>query len=113
MFLAGRDANEQPTRIMMKGARVGFHQGAIATLSTNQTYSATQVAAAAEFGQDMVRRINAYFHEIKADPEFLTLVLSAPNRSLTLLNEFAALRLGIYVMDTTTQRLTAPAELKR
>ena len=60
-----------------------------------------------------MRRVNAYFQEIKADPEFLTLMLSAPHRSITLLNEFDALRLGIYVMDTTTQRLTAPAELKR
>jgi len=113
VFLAGRDSNEQPMRIMMKGARVGFHQGAIRTLPTNQTYSASDIATAAEIGQEMVKRINAYFHEIKADPEFLTMVLSAPNRSITLLNEFDALRLGIYVMDTATQKLTTPADFKR
>jgi hypothetical protein len=113
VFLAGRDASEQPMRIMMKGARVGFHQGAISTVPANQTYSASDIQTATEMGQDMVKRVNGYFQEIKADPEFLTMMLSAPNRSITLLNEFDALRLGIYVMDTATQKLTTPADLKR
>jgi hypothetical protein len=113
IFLAGRDASEQPMRIMMKGARVGFHQGALSAVPANQTYSATDIQAATQIGQDMVRRVNTYFQEIKADPEFLTMMLSAPNRSITLLNEFDALRLGIYVMDTATQKLTTPADLKR
>ena len=113
VFLAGRDSNEQPMRIMMKGARVGFHQGAIAALPTNQTYTAADIAKATEVGQEMVKRVNTYFQEIKADPEFLTMMLSAPNRGITLLNEFDALRLGIYVMDTATQKLTTPADLKR
>lgn len=113
VFLAGRDPNEQPLRIMMKGARVGFHQGAIGTLPAGQVYSASDIETATGIGQDIVKRINAYFHEIKADPEFLTLVLSAPHRGITLLNEFDALRLGIYVMDTATQKLTTPADFKR
>lgn len=113
VFLAGRDASEQPMRIMMKGARIGFHQGAISGVSANQTYSASDIATATQMGQDMVKRVNGYFQEIKADPEFLTMMLSAPNRSITLLNEFDALRLGIYVMDTATQKLTTPADLKR
>jgi len=113
VFLAGRDASEQPMRIMMKGARVGFHQGAISAVPANQTYSASDIQTATQMGQDMVKRVNGYFQEIKADPEFLTMMLSAPNRSITLLNEFDALRLGIYVMDTATQKLTTPADLKR
>jgi hypothetical protein len=113
IFLAGRAHDEQPMRIMMKGARVGFHQGAIAALPSNRTYQASDMEVATALGQDIIRRVDAYFHEIKADPEFLTLVLSAPNRSITLLNEFDALRLGIYVMDTATQKLTTPADFKR
>jgi hypothetical protein len=113
IFLAGRDHNEQPMRIMMKGARVGFHHGAIPALPSNRTYLASDIETATEIGQDIIRRVDGYFHEIRADPEFLTLVLSAPNRSITLLNEFDALRLGIYVMDTATQKLTTPADLKR
>ena len=113
IFLAGRDASEQPMRIMMKGARVGFHQGALSAVPANQTYSATDIQTATQIGQDMVRRVNTYFQEIKADPEFLNMMLSAPNRSITLLNEFDALRLGIYVMDTATLKLTTPADLKR
>src|SRR5215510_187709 len=113
VFLAGRDASEQPMRIMMKGARIGFHQGQISSVPANQTYSASDIQTATQMGQDMVKRVNGYFQEIKADPEFLTMMLSAPNRSITLLNEFDALRLGIYVMDTATQKLTTPADLKR
>jgi hypothetical protein len=113
VFLAGRDASEQAMRIMMKGARVGFHQGAISAVPANQTYSASDIQTATQMGQDMVKRVNGYFQEIKADPEFLTMMLSAPNRSITLLNEFDALRLGIYVMDTATQKLTTPADFKR
>ena len=113
VFLAGRDAREQPMRIMMKGARIGFHQGQISSVPTNQTYSASDIQIATQIGQDMVKRVNGYFQEIKADPEFLTMMLSAPNRSITLLNEFDALRLGIYVMDTATQKLTTPADFKR
>jgi hypothetical protein len=113
VFLAGRDASEQPMRIMMKGARVGFHQATLSTVPANQTYSASDIQTATQIGQEMVKRVNTYFQEIKADPEFLTLMLSAPNRSITLLNEFDALRLGIYVMDTATQKLTTPADLKR
>ena len=113
VFLAGRDQDQQPMRIMMKGARVGFHQGAISQLPANQMYSAADIQAATGFGQDMIKRINAYFHEIKADPEFLTMVLSAPHSSITLLNEFDALRLGIYVMDPATQKVITPTEFRR
>lgn len=113
VFLAGRDANEQPMRIMMKSAKIGFHQGAIGTLPTNVNYTAADIEAATEFGQEMVRRVNSYLQEIKADPEFLTMMLSASHRSIALLNEFDALRLGIYVMDPTTQKLTTPSEFKK
>jgi hypothetical protein len=113
VFLAGRDRNDQPLRIMMKGARIGFHQGKMGALPSNRMYSASDVEMATAFGQDIIKRIDGYFREIKADPEFLTLVLSAPNREITFLNEFDALRLGIYVMDTATQKLTTPADFKR
>ena len=93
--------------------RVGFHQGALSSVPANQTYSASDIQTATQIGQEMVKRVNTYFQEIKADPEFLTMMLSAPNRGITLLNEFDALRLGIYVMDTATQKLTTPADLKR
>ena len=114
VFLAGRDkASDAPLRIMIKGARIGFHQGALGNIAQDKTYSAAAVEYATAAGQEIVKQINAYFNEIKADPEFLTLTLSAPNKSITLLNEFDALRLGIYVMDPATQRLTTPADFKR
>ena len=112
MFLAGRTAPGQVARIMIKGARVGFHQGGI-TVPSGQTFTAADVQAATGIGQDIVRRVNTFFSEIKADPEFLTLFLSAPHNSITLLNEIDALRLGVHVMDPTTQRLLQPGELSR
>lgn len=108
LFLAGRDkATAEPMRIMIKGARLGFHQGSI-RVATDKQYSANDVRAATGAGQDIVRRVQTYFNDIKVDPEFLTLFLSAPNDSLTLLNELDALRLGIHVMDPATGRLIPP-----
>lgn len=112
MFLGGRDLTSgQPSRIMMKGARIGFHQGHIAGLQ-QRAYTADDINKATAFGQEMVRSANAFLAEIKADPEFLTLFLSSPAATVTLLNELDALRLGIYVMDPQTRTLLSPDTLK-
>ena len=108
VFLAGRDINtEQPSRIMVKGAKVGFHQGRISELP-DRSYTAQDINTATQVGQVIVKQVNAYFAEIKADPEFLTLFLSAPNSTVTLLNELDALRLGIYVMEPLSKKLLTP-----
>lgn len=112
VFLAGRDINtDQPARIMMKGARLGFHQTRISNLP-NQSYTAEDINAASGLGQNSIRKLDSYFKEIKADPEFLTLTLSAPNSTLALLNELDALRLGIYVMDPQSDKLLTPDQFK-
>ena len=112
MFLAGRDViTEQPSRIMVKGARLGFHQTRLSNLP-NQNYSVQDIAAATQISQDSIKKLDAYFREIKADQEFLTLALSSPNRSVTLLNELDALRLGIYVMDPQGNKLLTPDQFK-
>ena len=113
MFLAGRDyVTDEPSRIMMQGAKIGFHQGRLGRLS-QQAFTADDVNAATQVGQEIVKQVNAYFNEIKADPEFLTLFLSAPTTSLTFLNEFDALRLGIYVMDPKSKKLISPDQFKQ
>lgn len=112
VFLAGRDINTvQPSRIMMKGARLGFHQTRLSNLP-NQTYTAEDINVASALGQDSIKKLDSYFKEIKADAEFLTLTLSAPNSTVALLNELDALRLGIYVMDPQTDKLLAPDQFK-
>ena len=112
MFLAGRDViTEQPSRIMVKGARLGFHQTRLSNLP-NQNYSVQDIAAATQISQDSIKKLDAYFREIKADQEFLTLTLSSPNSSVTLLNELDALRLGIYVMDPQGNKLLTPDQFK-
>ena len=112
MFLAGRDViTEQPSRIMVKGARLGFHQTRLSNLP-NQNYSVQDIAAATQISQDSIKKLDAYFREIKADQEFLTLTLSSPNSSVTLLNELDALRLGIYVMNPQGNKLLTPDQFK-
>ena len=112
MLLAGRDViTEQPSRIMVKGARLGFHQTRLSNLP-NQNYSVQDIAAATQISQDSIKKLDAYFREIKADQEFLTLTLSSPNSSVTLLNELDALRLGIYVMDPQGNKLRTPDQFK-
>lgn len=113
MFLAGRDMSSGlPSRVMMKGARIGFHQ-AVITGVQQQAYSADDINAAARLGQEFVKLVNAYFTEIKVDPEFLTLFLSSPNTSVTLLNELDALRLGIYVMEPLSGKLLTPDQFRQ
>ena len=113
LFLAGRDfRTEQPSRIMVKGAKVGFHQTSLGNLP-EQNYSARDIAAATEIGQNNIRALDSYFKEIKADPEFLTLTLSASARNLTFLNELDALRLGIFVMDPQSDKLLTPDQFKQ
>ena len=112
VFLAGRDLfTDQPSRIMMKGARLGFHQTRLSNLP-NQNYSAQDIDTATRIGQDSIKKLDGYFKEIKADSEFLTLTLSAPNSTVTLLNELDALRLGIFVMDPQSNKLLTPDQFK-
>ena len=112
IFLAGRDAQtERPSRIKMKGSLIGFHQSRIATVE-QKSYSAEDINGATRLGQDFVKNLNAYFNEIKADPEFLTLSLSAPSSSLTYLNDLDALRLGIYVFDPAVSQLLTPEQFR-
>ena len=113
IFLAGRDLfSDQPSRIMMKGARLGFHQTRLSNLP-NQTYSAQDIDAATRISQDSIKKLDGYFKEIKGDPEFLTLTLSAPNSTVTLLNELDALRLGIFVMEPQSGKLLTPDQFKQ
>jgi hypothetical protein len=120
IFLAGRGPDDRPLRIMMKGARVGFHQGRLGPApgqgqppSSPDRSPGLDVDFGVAYGQDLIKGVDSYLREIKADSEFLTLVLSATNRTVTLLNEFDALRLGIYVMDPATQKVTTPGDFKR
>jgi hypothetical protein len=120
IFLAGRGPDDRPLRIMMKGARVGFHQGRLGPPpgqaqppSSPDKSPGLDVDFGVAYGQNLIKGVDSYLREIKADSEFLTLVLSATNRTVTLLNEFDALRLGIHVMDPATQKVTTPGEFKR
>ena len=113
LFLAGRDyQTDRPSRIMMQGARIGFHQGRFQHI-LEKDYTAEDVSSAAGQAQGWIAQINAYFNEIKADHEFLTLVLSSPTRRLTYLNVIDALRLGIYVMDPMSKKLLTPDQFKQ
>lgn len=109
IFLAGRDAaSGKAMRIMMSGARIGFHQASSGTIRPDQTVTAAEAAAAQTNVQTAIAQIDAYFRELGIHSEFLTLTLSAPNSTVNLLRELDALRLGIFVMDPSTQKLLTP-----
>ena len=112
-FQAGRDHRTgEPLRLMVSGAKLGFHQIS-AKFDPQRSYSGADMAVAFEKSQQGIAAIEAYFREIGANLEFLTLLLKAPSASIALVNEFDALRLGIHVMDQSTQRLLAPGDQGR
>ena len=111
IFLAGRDSETgQPARIMMSGAKIGFHQAryyGLADTITRDKADELQTEI-----QDSVARLNNYYRDLGIDPEFMELSLSAAHNDIALLSELQALRLGIYVMDTHTGKLMTPAAFK-
>ena len=113
IFLAGRDAAGKPMRIMMSGARIGFHQAASRQLSETDTVTAAEASAAQTGVQNAIAAIDAYFRDLGIQSEFLTLTLSSPNSTVSLLRELDALRLGIFVMDPSTQKLLTPEGFKQ
>jgi hypothetical protein len=116
IFVAGRDASSgNPMRIMMSGARIGFHQISSSSPNANPNQQVSAAAAAQQQTgvQTAIAKLEVYFREIDVDREFLTLTLSAPANSLTFLREFDALRLGIFVMDPSTGRLITPTGFRQ
>jgi hypothetical protein len=103
IFLGGKSRSGKPGRIMMKGARIGFHQASVALGQGN--YSAAQVNSAMSAGQDLARLTTEYLRDVGADNEFLTMALTARPNEFKMLNELDALRLGIPVMDGLSNKL--------
>jgi hypothetical protein len=103
VFLGGKSRSGKPGRIMMKGARIGFHQASVALGQGN--YSAAQVNSAMSAGQDLARLTTEYLRDVGADSEFLSMALAARPNEFKMLNELDALRLGIPVMDGLSSKL--------
>jgi hypothetical protein len=103
IFLGGKSRSGKPGRIMMKGARIGFHQASYALGQGN--YSAAQVNSAVSAGQDLVRLATEYLRDVGADPEFLSMALTARPNEFKMLNELDAMRLGVPVMDGLSNKL--------
>jgi hypothetical protein len=103
IFLGGKSRSGKPGRIMMKGARIGFHQASVALGQGN--YTAAQVNGAMSAGQDLARMTTEYLRDVSADSEFLSMALAARPNEFKMLNEIDALRLGIPVMDGLSNKL--------
>jgi hypothetical protein len=114
IFLAGRDhATGNPSRIMISGAKIGFHQNATAKLKPDDKISAAEAEARQTTVQNGIAYIDAYYRELGIDNEFLKLTLSAAANTMHLIREFEALRLGIFVMDPSSGRLITPESFKQ
>jgi hypothetical protein len=97
-FLGGRDsATGKRLRVMMSGAKLGFHQFS-ARFDPARTYTQKDMSVAVEDAHRVMDAIIGYLRSIDEDLSFLTLMLRAPNESMTLLDEDSAIRRGIHVM---------------
>ena len=104
----GRDtATGLRHRVMMSGAKLGFHQFS-ARFDQARTYSQKDMSVAVEDAHRVMDSIIGYLRAIDEDLSFLTLMLKAPHESLTLLTEEAAVQRGIHVVRGTAQSLIDP-----
>jgi hypothetical protein len=110
-FLGGRDAaTGKPLRVMMSGARLGFHQFG-AKFDTTKTYTKKDMAAVVEDAHRAMDAIIGYLYAINEDLNFLPLMLRAPHEAITLINADEALMKGIHVMEQKTQRMIDPSNI--
>ena len=110
-FLGGRDAaTGKPLRVMMSGARLGFHQFN-GNFDPAKTYSKKDMASAVEDSHRVMDSIIGYLHDIGEDLAFLPLMLRAPHEAITLVSDDEALMKGIHVMEQKTQRIIDPSNI--
>ena len=110
-FLGGRDAaSGKALRVMMSGARLGFHQFG-AKFDTTKTYSKKDMAGVVEDTHRVMDSIIGYLHAINEDLDFLPLMLRAPHEAIMLVNDDEALMKGIHVMEQKTQRIIDPGNI--
>ena len=111
-FLGGRDAaSGKRLRVMMSGAKLGFHQFG-AKFDPSRTYTQKDMSTAVEDAHRVMDAIIGYLRSIDEDLSFLTLMLRAPQESMTLLSEDAALERGIHVTGRNAQSLLDPSNAK-
>jgi hypothetical protein len=110
-FLGGRDAaTGKPLRVMMSGARLGFHQFG-AKFDPAKTYDKKDMSTVVEDTHRVMDNIIGYLHAIGEDLAFLPLMLRAPHEAITLVNDDEALMKGIHVMEMKTQRIIDPSNI--
>src|SRR6516162_6351545 len=90
-FLGGREAaTGKPLRVMMSGARLGFHQFG-AKFDNTKTYTKKDMATVVQDTQRVMDAIIGYLRAINEDLDFLPLMLRAPHEAITLVNDDLAL----------------------
>jgi hypothetical protein len=110
-FLGGRDAaTGKPLRVMMSGARLGFHQFG-AKFDNTKTYTKKDMATVVQDTQRVMDAIIGYLRAINEDLDFLALMLRAPHEAITLVNDDEAPMKGIHVMEQKTQRIIDPSNI--
>jgi len=110
-FLGGRDAaTAKPLRVMMSGAKLGFHQFS-AKFDASKTYGKKDMTAVVEDTHRVMDAIIGYLHDINESLHFLPLMLRAQHEAINLVNDDAALMKGIYVMEQNSQRIIDPGNI--
>ena len=109
-FLGGRDAKTgRPSRVLMAGGKLGFHQFHLTFLRSdeakNRTFNKADVEQVIKITRSSALETIKYLTEIREDISKLHLVLKAPASGIHNVTTTEALSLGIHVMGDEADEL--------
>lgn len=107
-FLGGRDETGRAYRVKGSEARIGFHN--FRRNQPTKEFTVADMHEAVAITQQVILTITDYMTDVEADIEFLSMMLEAPNASMTYLSNEKAPSIGVHVLQEATGRLIVPVE---
>lgn len=113
-FLGGRTADGKPSRTLMAGGNLGFHQFQTVRTAEQAQKKFTKADMEGEYrrAHGTISSIIEYLQSIGEDMTKLHLMLQAPNAQIKLLSSEEAFAAGINVMDEKTQQVIESSGIK-
>jgi hypothetical protein len=112
-FLGGRDPTTgNPLRILVSGAKLGFHNFA-ATGLPEKAYTKAELENISRETQQLVYRNLVHLTHVKAPLAVLKLNTGTKHESVNFISEGEALEYGIAILNRETGRLVLPESLER
>jgi hypothetical protein len=112
-FLGGRDPTTgNPLRILVSGAKLGFHNFA-ATGLPEKAYTKAELENISRETQQLVYRNLVHLTHVKAPLAVLKLNTGTKHESVNFITEGEALEYGIAILNRETGRLVLPESLEK